>query len=406
MATTHELIFGAGLLGLLAIFAAAFSTRFGSPLLLAFIGLGMLAGEDGPGGIYFDDYERGYLIGSLALVVILFEGGLGLKRPMLKPVLMPAIGLATIGVLITAGVVAAGIVLLLHFPWPVALLIGATVAPTDAAAVAVMLRSSAIPVAPRVIHLLELESGLNDPMSVFLTIGLVQYIIHPAGVTVLRGALFLLQELGGGALIGMGGGFVLLWLLRRTWVNPPLYPVLALSGALSLFGAAQTLGASGFLAVYLAGAVIGVNESRAANGVTHFFEPLGWLAQIALFLMLGLLVTPHDLPSTIGPGLAIAAILIFLARPAAVAGCLLPLGWKARESVFIAWVGLRGAVPIYLSIIPILANLRNGERIFSGVFVIVIASVALQGWTLGPLARWLTMKEEGLNQGAGSRHDA
>jgi len=398
MAMTHELILGAGVLGLLAIFAAMFSTRFGSPLLLAFIALGMLAGEDGPGGIFFDDYEMGYLIGSLALVVILFEGGLGLERPMLKKALAPAIGLATVGVLVTATLVAAGIVLVLHLPWTVALLIGATVAPTDAAAVAVMLRASKVPVPERVTDLLELESGLNDPMSVFLTIGLVQYLIHPSGMTVTRGALFLAQELGGGVLLGFGGGYVLLWLLRRTWVHAPLYPVLALSGALLLFGAAQSVGASGFLAVYLAGGMVGVNESRAAGAVTHFFEPLGWLAQIALFLMLGLLVSPHDLPANLWPGLAVAAILIFLARPAAVAGCLLPFGWKLRETGFVAWVGLRGAVPIYLSIIPILANVRNGERIFTGVFVIVIASVALQGWTMGPLARWLKFED-----GTGSR---
>jgi cell volume regulation protein A len=393
MATTHELIFGAGLLGLLAIFAAVFSSRFGTPLLLAFIALGMLAGEDGPGGIFFDDYEMGYLVGSLALVVILFEGGLGLKKATLKKAVAPAIGLATLGVVITAVIVAAGIVFLLHLPWPVALLIGATVAPTDAAAVASMLRSSKIPVPPRVIHVLELESGLNDPMSVFLTLGLVQYLIHPAGMTVPRGLLFLLQELGGGALIGFGGGYLLLWLLRRTWVHAPLYPVLALSGALLLFGAAQSLGASGFLAVYLAGGMVGVNESRAANPVTHFFEPLGWFAQISLFLMLGLLVSPHELLTNIWSGLAIAAVLIFLARPAAVIACLLPLRWKIRETAFISWVGLRGAVPIYLSIIPILANIRNGERMFSGVFVIVIASVALQGWTMGPLAKWLKLKE-------------
>jgi cell volume regulation protein A len=395
MATTHELILGAGILGLLAIFAAAFSSRFGSPLLLAFIGLGMLAGEDGPGGIFFDDYEMAYLIGSLALVVILFEGGLGLKRPMLKKAVAPAIGLATLGVVVTAVIVGASIVLLLHAPWPAALLVGATLAPTDAAAVMSVLRSNDLPVPARVTHVLELESGLNDPMSVFLTIGLVQYLIHPAGMTVPRGLLFFAQELGGGALIGFGGGYALLWLLRRTWVHAPLYPVLALSGALLLFGAAQTLGASGFLAVYLAGAMVGVNESRAANSVTHFFEPLGWLAQISLFLMLGLLVSPHELLGTIGVGLAIAAVLMFLARPAAVAACLLPLRWKLRDSGFVAWVGLRGAVPIYLSIIPILANIRNGERMFSGVFVVVIASVALQGWTMGPLARWLRFKEGG-----------
>lgn len=394
MATTHELIFGAGLLGLLAIFAATFSSRFGTPLLLAFIGLGMLAGEDGPGGIFFDDYEMGYLVGSLALVVILFEGGLGLKKATLKKAVVPAIGLATIGVAITALIAAGSIVLLLHLPWPVALLIGATLAPTDAAAVMSVLRSNKLPVPARVLHLLELESGLNDPMSVFLTIGLVQYIIHPAGMTAPRGLLFFVQELGGGALVGFGGGYVLLWLLRRTWVHAPLYPVLALSGALLLFGAAQTLGASGFLAVYLAGAMVGVNESRAAGSVTHFFEPLGWLAQISLFLMLGLLVSPHELWAAIGPALAIAGALIFVARPAAVGTCLLPLGWKPREVAFVSWVGLRGAVPIYLSIIPILANVRNGERMFSGVFVVVIASVALQGWTMGPLARWLKMNAE------------
>src|SRR5579859_915976 len=393
MATTHELIFGAGILGLLAIFAATFSSRFGTPLLLAFIGLGMLAGEDGPGGIFFDDYEMGYLIGSLALVVILFEGGLGLKRTALKKAVVPALGLATLGTAITAAVVAAGIVMILHLPWPVALLIGATVAPTDAAAVLSMLRSGSLPIPARIKHVLELESGLNDPMSVFLTIGLVQYLIHPAGMTLPRTLLFLVQELGGGVIIGCGGGYVLLWLLRRTWVHAPLYPVLALSGALLLFGAAQTLGASGFLAVYLAGAIIGVNESRAANSVTHFFEALGWLAQISLFLMLGLLVSPHELLNNIWGGLAIAAVLIFLARPAAVATCLLPLRWNLKETGFIAWVGLRGAVPIYLSIIPILANIRNGERMFSGVFVIVIASVALQGWTMGPLARVLKFKE-------------
>jgi len=393
MATTHELIFAAGILGLLAIFAATFSSRFGTPLLLAFIGLGMLAGEDGPGGIFFDDYEMGYLIGSLALVVILFEGGLGLKRTALKKAVVPALGLATLGTAITAAVVAAGIVMILHLPWPVALLIGATVAPTDAAAVLSMLRSGSLPIPARIKHVLELESGLNDPMSVFLTIGLVQYLIHPAGMTLPRTLLFLVQELGGGVIIGCGGGYVLLWLLRRTWVHAPLYPVLALSGALLLFGAAQTLGASGFLAVYLAGAIIGVNESRAANSVTHFFEALGWLAQISLFLMLGLLVSPHELLNNIWGGLAIAAVLIFLARPAAVATCLLPLRWNLKETGFIAWVGLRGAVPIYLSIIPILANIRNGERMFSGVFVIVIASVALQGWTMGPLARGLKFKE-------------
>jgi len=391
MSAIHAMILAAGLLGLLAIFAAIFAVRIGTPLLLAFIGLGMLAGEDGLGGIPFDDFQIGYMVGSLALVVILFEGGLSLRRSDLRPALLPAVILATLGVAISCAVFAGVLVFFFTVPWLSALLLGAAVAPTDAAAVSVLLRVSTIKLPKRVVALLELESGLNDPMSVFLTIAIVEIVTHRAAMTPSHAVTMFVREMGGGALLGLAGGEGLRWLLRNMKLPPSVLPVLALSAALLLFGAAQSLEASGFLAVYLAGGVIAVRPHPEAEPVKQFFQALGWLAQIALFLMLGLLVTPHDLMQLLGPALIAALVLIFLARPLAVAFCLLPFGWTLRETGFVAWAGLRGGVPIYLAMIPVLANQGSGERLFGSVFVIVVASVALQGWTIRPLAKWLKL---------------
>jgi cell volume regulation protein A len=379
----------AGGLGLLAIFAALFANRIGTPLLLAFIAIGMLAGEDGWGGIAFDDFETGYLIGSLSLAVILFEGGLHLPPQGLRKAAGPALALATLGVVISAGLVGAAARFLFAVPWLPALLLGAVVAPTDAAAVTVVLRNSRIALPERVVTVLELESGLNDPMSVFLTIALVTMMSGGAGIGWQHGALLFLREMGGGAVLGLLGGYGLYSLLRLAPAQTSLTPVLALSGALLLFGGAQKLGASGFMAVYLAGAVLASNRHQATLAIQQFFSALGWLAQIGLFLMLGLLVTPRDLPPVIAHALVITLVLILVARPAAVAACLLPCGWKPREAAFIAWSGLRGGVPIFLTIIPVLDNHVGGERLFNSVFVTVIASVAIQGWLIRPVARAL-----------------
>ncbi len=203
--------------------------------------------------------------------------------------------------------------------------------------------------------------------------------------------MLFLEEMGGGAVIGMGCGYALLWLFRRLKIEKSVFPVLAVGGSLAVFGGAQVLGASGFLAVYLAGVIVGNHDHPARAAVASFFETLGWLAQITLFLMLGLLVTPHELPSVIFSALAVSAILIALARPAGVMACLLPLRWRAREAAFIAWVGLRGAVPIYLTIIPLLAGVKTGRVLFNVVFVVVIVSVAVQGWTIAPAARLLRL---------------
>jgi len=322
----------------------------------------------------------------------------------IRQALWPSVALATAGVAISAVVVGAAVVVLFGVSWPEALLLGAATAPTDAAAVSVLLRLSRAAVPSRVVAALEVESGLNDPMSVFLTVALVEVLTAPEGLGTGRAALLFLEEMGGGTAIGLASGYALVWLFRRLRMERSVFPVLAVGGALATFGGAQVLGASGFLAVYLAGVTVGNNEHPARQPVTRFFGTLGWLAQIALFLMLGLLVTPHQLPPLILPALAVSAVLILIARPAGVMACLLPFRWNAREAAFIAWVGLRGAVPIYLTIIPLLRGVRTGQTLFEIVFVVVIVSVAVQGWTIAPAARLLRLRADQPSPDAASSH--
>jgi NhaP-type Na+/H+ and K+/H+ antiporter len=387
--TAHELILVGGALGLLSILAGVASARFHAPLLLVFLLLGMLAGEDGPGRIVFNDFSASYLIGSIALAIILFEGGLKTERTMIRAAFGPSLALATIGVAITAAIVGAAAVWLFSLSWNQALLIGAVLAPTDAAAVNTLLRASRVSVPERVTAALELESGLNDPMSVFLTVLLVQGLTTPEGLTTGHAVAMFLEEMAGGAIAGVAGGYALLWLLRRLPVELPIYPVLALTSALAIFGGAQTVGASGFLAVYLMGVIVGVNRFESHRALVYAAEAFAWLAQIMLFVLLGLLVTPHRLLPLIGSILAITAVLLVLARPIATFVCLLPFGYSGRETAFASWVGLRGAVPIYLTIIPVLEGVRNGNLLFGVVFGVVIASLVLQGWTISAAARVL-----------------
>ena len=395
MDTAHHLVLLAGALGLLSIFAGLFAARFGTPILVVFLAIGILFGKDGPVGLVFNDFQAAYLIGSVALAVILFEGGLKTKRSMLKIALWPAMALATAGVAITAGVVCAAYAVLPpppapYSPWVVALLIGAILAPTDAAAVAALLRRARLPLPERVTAALEVESGLNDPMSVFLTVLLTQQVLHPGSFTVTHAAILLAEEMGGGALLGVGGGYLMLLVLRRLEVEAAIYPVLALAGSLLLFGVAQSVGASGFIAVYLAGVIVGNSEHQSTPTVEHFFEAIGWLAQIVLFLMLGLIVTPHMILSV--PWLALivtTATLLLVARPIACIACLLPFGFRLRETAFMSWVGLRGAVPIYLVIIPMLAGITDAKFLFEPAVMVVVISLVVQGWTIAPVARLL-----------------
>ena len=388
MASADWLILLGGALGMISIFAGLISRRLGAPLLLVFLALGMLAGEDGPGGILYDDFPSAYLIGSVALAVILFEGGLKTTIPVFRTALWPALALATVGVAATAGIVGYTAHLVDGVPIVMALLLGAVVAPTDAAAVASLLRTAKLAVPERVLSLLEVESGLNDPMSIFLTVLLMEILRAHAPVTSTHAVLLFIQEMLGGAAFGVLGGVLLRGMFRRLRVDGTLAPILGLTGALTLFGAAQTLHTSGFMAVYLAGVVAATGRHRTREAIEHFFEAMAWLAQIVLFLMLGLLVTPHQLTPLIPRAIAVAAVLIFVARPAAVFACLAPLGFRARESAFASWVGLRGAVPIYLTIVPVLADPARGGVLFGVVFVVVIASLVVQGWTI-PLVGWL-----------------
>ena len=389
MAQSHKLILLGGVLGLLSIIAGVISRRVGAPMLLVFLALGMLAGDDYVFGIPYDDFRSAYLIGSVALAVILFEGGLKTPFSMLRLALWPAAVLATIGVGVTTGILGATVSLIDGVPVAAALLAGAAAAPTDAAAVAVLLRRAGAALPERLLALLEVESGLNDPMSVFLTFLLLRLIAEPGSVGVGGAVLLFLKEMAGGAALGLAGGWLLAQSLKRLPIEASLAPVLVLTGGLAVFGLAQLLGTSGFLATYLAAVIIGATQHRARQDVEHFFEGMAWLAQIVLFLMLGLLVTPEDLPPYLPGAVGGAAVLIFLARPVAVFACLLPFRFSLRETAFASWVGLRGAVPIYLSIIPGLADPHRDERLFASIFILVIASLVVQGWTVAPAARLL-----------------
>ena len=392
MQAAHEAILIGGLLVVLAIAAGLLGARAKAPLLLVFLGLGMLAGEDGPGGIPFSDFRLTYLLGSVALVVILFEGGLKTSGAMIRAAGWPALALATVGTGVTACILGAATVAMVGGDWRAGLLLGAMMAPTDAAAVASVLRASGLHLPLRVDAVLEIESGLNDPMAVFLTLLLVEALLAGQGFDGGHAVVLFLREMVGGAVLGVAGGVVMALAVRRLPAPVSLLPVLVAAAALALFGAAQMLETSGFLAVYLAGAIVTrlVGEQgagEAAVALERAFEAFGWMAQIGLFLGLGLLVTPHQLLPLAGIAAAFAGVLIFVARPVSAVLCLRPFGFSWGESAFIGWVGLRGGVPIYLAIMPVLAGVPGGELGFAAAFVIVLISLVVQGWTIGPAAR-------------------
>lgn len=368
--------------------------RLGAPILLLFLGIGMLVGQDGPGGYAFDDFELAYHIGSIALAVILFSGGLGTRVRDIRVCWGPALMLATLGVAITATVVGVSI-WLLGVPLLVALLLGAVIGSTDAAATFLLLQGRGIKLKGRVMETIVVESGLNDPMAIFLTIVLVSFV--DAGGAELSwdlGGSFVLQ-LGVGAVAGILGGLILAWLINGLELASGLFAVLALSGAMALFGGTQLIGGSGYLAVYLCGVVLMDRLSgvrREELDITH--GSLAWLSQILMFLMLGLLVTPHQFRGEVLHAAGIAFILIFVARPLAVAVCLAPFRFSLNERLFIAWVGLRGAVPIFLAIIPVMSPGPVDVNFFNVVFMVVIASLVLQGWTMPWLARRLDLESE------------
>ena len=391
MELTHQIILLGGLLFVASILASVISSRIGAPLRLIFLLIGMLVGEEGPGGVVFEDFATAHLIGTLALAVILFDGGLRTRVSSFRVGLRPALVLATVGVVLTVTLTGLLTAWLLELPLLVALLIGAIVGSTDAAAVFYLLHAHGLELKERIAATLEIESGSNDPMAIFLTVVLIEVVLgehEQFGVGVL---LEFLQQMGLGGLLGVAGGALLVAGMNRLPLTPGLYPLLASAGALALFGITATLGGSGFLAVYLAGIMLGNRKVQGAQNIRRFHDGLAWLAQIVMFLMLGLLVTPSDLLAVAPHALVVAAILLFIARPAAVFASLAPFRFPFREQAFIGWVGLRGAVPILLGLFPLMAGVEDAAVYFNIAFFVVLLSLILQGWTVAPVARWLDL---------------
>jgi len=380
------------LLGAVLVMAGILSSllalRFGAPLLLVFLLIGIMAGEAGPGRIEYDDLRTTYLVGSVSLALILFDGGLRTRFQNIKAVLAPSMVLATVGVLLTALITAPVARYVLDLNWTEASLVGAVVASTDAAAVFLLVHAQGLRLRPRVGATLEAESGTNDPFAVFLTLMLVE-LISVGGSSFGHVAMELGREAVLGAVIGIAGGRLVVLALNRVALPQGLHAPFVLTAALVIFGTAQIVHASGFLAVYLAGIIIGNRPTRAHNALVTFLDAATWLAQIVMFVLLGLLASPQRLVVSIGPAVIVALVLMLVARPLAVFLCLVPFRFNWREKLFIAWTGLRGAVAIFLASIPMLVGLSKAYLYFDVAFVIVVISLLLQGWTLAPAARRL-----------------
>ncbi len=383
------ILIGAGLV-MAAVFTSWIAFRFGAPILLIFLSVGLIAGEDGL-GLQFDNAPAAYFLGSLALAIILFDSGFGTRLATFRQAAMPAIALATVGVMLTSALVGVVAHFLLGLAWLQSFLLGAVVSSTDAAAVFFLLRVGGIHLRDRVRAVLEVESGCNDPMAIFITVTLVELIAMGAtheGAS-LTFVIAFVREMGLGFLLGLGGGFAIVRLVNRLDLESGLYPVVVLAASLVLFGIAGVLHCSGFLAVYVAGLIAGNRRLRQALALRRFQDGMTWLAQIGMFVVFGLLATPSEFPRLLLPSIALAVFLIFVARPVAIWLCLSPFRFHREETTFIAWVGLRGAVSLLLAILPMTGQLPSGQVIFNAAFIIVLVSLVLQGWTIRPMARQL-----------------
>ena len=386
-----HIILLASVLILLGIISSQLSARLGLPVLVLFLIVGMLAGEDGPGGIFFDNAEAAHSLGTLALALILFDGGLQTPFKAIKQVWKPASALATFGVLITGLVTGVAAAYILKIPMLHGLLLGAIVGSTDAAAVFALLRNAGIHLNEKLKATLEIESASNDPMAIFLTVGLLEVLVNDmkpgSGLLVM-----FLSQMGLGAIVGLAVGWVSVRLINKIQLSAAgLYPVLVAACGLLSFGITANIGGSGFLAVFITGVVIGNSRFVFQRSTFLFHDGLAWLSQITMFVVLGLLITPTSLLDVWLEGLIIAFVLIFVARPLAVIPILAIFGFNMREITLVSWIGLRGSVPIILAIFPLIFGMPGAALIFNVVFFVVLISATLQGSSLAWMARKLKL---------------
>ena len=393
MVGVGTLLFIVGVLALLGIASSKFSNRLGMPVLVLFLVVGMLAGSEGIGSLAFDNYALANILTSIALALILFDGGLRTSMDSIRAVWKPALVLATVGVLITAIITGTAAAWLLGVPLLTGILLGGIVGSTDAAAVFAALRSSSVKLPDRLASTLEVESASNDPMAIFLTIGIIQLITGEASSVASLIPFFLVQfSVGtvGGVVVGLLG----VWVINRINLETAgLYPVLATAVGILSFGLTDVLGGSGFLAIYITGIVLGNGNIVFKRGIFIFNDAMAWLSQILLFVILGLLVFPSQLVGVAVEGLLISAVLIFVARPVAVLVSVLFFGFNTKELVYLSWVGLKGAVPITLATFPLMAGIEGAALVFNIVFFSVLLSALTQGWSIPAFARKLGLAQ-------------
>jgi cell volume regulation protein A len=368
------------------------ASRFGIPALSVFLFIGVLVGKEGPGGFAFTNYALAQTLGILALIFILHAGGLDTALDDVRPVWASALVLSTIGVVIASVLVGAFAVAVLGFDWLHGLLLGATITSTDVAAVFTILRSRSVSLRGRIRPLLELESALNDPMAVFLSVGLLQLLSRRNDASLWTLAPMFIRQMTVGTLAGVGAGRAIRWTLNRVTLDyEGLYPVLSVALVVLTYGLADSVGGSGFLAVYVSGIVLGNSHYVHKRSLTLFHDGLAWLMQIVMFLTMGLLVRPSEVSRVALSGVVLSAFLVFVARPASVLACLTPFRYPIREQLMVSWAGLRGAVPIVLATYPLIAGEPGARTIFNLVFFVVFISVLLQGATIPAVSRWLNV---------------